>query len=65
MKLDVYEVEHEKDKPIAIRFKGEDLSYLIVNGTITIYLDADFSDKLAFQIGSILQEIERKKTEIK
>ncbi len=61
MILDVYEVEHEKDKPIAIRFKGEDLSYLIVNGTITIYLDADMGDKLSFQIGSLLQEIERTK----
>ena len=60
MKLDVYEVEHEKDKPIAIRFKGEDLSYMIVNGTITIYLDADNSDKLAFQISSLLQDMERK-----
>jgi len=57
MNLDVYE---SIDK-IAIRFKGEDLNYLVTNGKVIIYLDADSSDKLAFQISSLLQEMDLQK----
>ena len=60
MKLDVYEIKEDPKKPIAIQLRGEDFTFVASSSSVFFTLDADMADKLAFQIGSLLQDRERK-----
>ena len=65
MKIKVEELPLENDKPIVIRFRNDsadDLTYVASNGSISIYIDEDNADKIAFQLSSILQDRERRKS---
>jgi hypothetical protein len=56
MKWDVEEVQGEQDKPIALRFEGDDVSFIVGNGNLSIYLSEEVADSLAFAIGALLQD---------
>lgn len=61
IKFEVEEVPGENIN--VIRFKGNDLRYIVLNGVISVYLDDETCDSIAFQIQSLLQDKDlRKKT---
>ena len=49
------------DKKIQIRLSGDDIKFIATEYSLSIFIDEDLADKLAFQIQSLLQEIEIKK----
>lgn len=59
MKINVDQVPHEKNV-IAVRLSGDDVQFHAGNRNITLYLNDEEADKVAFQIGSVLQDKERK-----
>jgi hypothetical protein len=59
MKYSVDEVKEEKDKNIVIRLSGDDLSYLVQNGKLSIYLDEKIADSIAWHIQTILEDRKR------
>lgn len=61
MKIQIDEVEGEKDKNIAIRLSGEDIKFLASEYSCSIYVDEDMADSICFHLGSILQDRERRK----
>lgn len=61
MKLRVDEIENEPDKNICIRLSGEDISFTATNYSVSVYIDEDCADKIAFQLQSILQDREQRK----
>lgn len=63
MKYRVDEVENTSDKNIIIRISGEDISFTATNYGVSIYLDEKTADSIAFNIQTILQDRERKKSE--
>lgn len=60
MKYFVDEVQGEDGK-IAIGLKGEGISFMATGYAVTIYVDEKTADSIAFHIGSILQDRERRK----
>ncbi len=70
MKITVDEVEgkgvgENNDKNIQLRLSGEDIKFFATEYSVNFFLDEKTADELSFKIGSVLQEIERKKTEVK
>ncbi len=61
MKIQIDEVEGEKDKNIAIRLSGGDIKFLASEYSCSIYIDEDIADSLVFHLGTILQDRERRK----
>ena len=61
MTYQVEEVENEKDKNIVIRLRGEDISYLAQNGNISIYLDEETANHIAWHIQTICEDRQRTK----
>lgn len=59
MKVEVEEVE--KENTIALRISGFDIKFLANPYSISVYFNEDIADKIAFQIGSVLQDRERRK----
>mgnify|MGYP001473361769 CR=1 FL=1 len=56
MTYQVEEVEHERDKNIVIRLKGEDASFQASAYGVSIYLTEDIADKIAFHIRAIIED---------
>ncbi len=68
MKITIDQIEEKgvgenNDKNIQIRISGEDIKFIATEYSLSVFIDEDEADKLSFQIGSVLQEIERRKTE--
>ena len=63
--IQVYDSPLWKEDNICIRITGEDTKFSASENTIVINLDADEADSLAFKIGSLLQDLEMRKTEKK
>ena len=61
MKYSVDEVIGDKDKNIAIRLSGEDIVFQASNYSLSVYLDKETADKIAFQIQSLLQDMDYRK----
>lgn len=61
MTYQVEEVEHEKERNIVIRLKGEDASFQASAYGVSIYLTEDVADKISFQINCIIQDRDRRK----
>lgn len=65
---DIYsvdEVPNESDKNIVIRLRGENISYMAQNGTLSIYLNEKTADSIAFHIQAIIEDRSRRYTEKK
>jgi len=65
---DIYsvdEVPNESYKNIVIRLKGSDISFVATGESISIYLDEDIADKIAFQINAIIEDRSRRYAEKK
>ena len=56
MTYQVEEVEHEKERNIVIRLKGEDASFQASAYRVSIYLTEDVADKIAFHIRAIVED---------
>ncbi|MCK9370575.1 hypothetical protein M0R04_11755 [Candidatus Dojkabacteria bacterium] len=61
MKSSVDEVPYEKDKNIAIRFAGEDISFQASSWSVSVYINEEVADSLIFHLSTILQDRERRK----
>jgi len=59
MKILVDEVRGE-DK-ILVRLSGEDIKFIVSEYSLSFYLDDDLADKLAFQLGAVLQDRQQRK----
>lgn len=57
----VEEVLNEPDKNIVIRLKGEGISYIAQNGTLSIYLDEKTADSIGFHLLTIIEDRQRTK----
>lgn len=55
-RYEVEEVQHETDKNIVIKLRGENICYTAMNGFIAVYLDEKTADSIAFHIQSIIQD---------
>lgn len=55
IKFSVDQVPYEDT--IAIRLRGEDIKYQASNYAVTIYLDKDMAEKIAFQVNALLQDV--------
>jgi hypothetical protein len=60
-RITVDEIPEWKDDRIKIDISGLDLQFQASKYRITIFIDEDEADKIAFQLQSILQDIERRK----
>ena len=56
----VDEVPEWKEDNICIRIVGTDVKFQSSNYGISIFIDEEEADKIAFQLNSILQDRERK-----
>ena len=61
MKLSVDEVSLSnindiEEKNIAIRLRGEDISFQASGYAVTIYINEDMADKISFNLSTILQD---------
>ena len=65
MQISVDLLEHgvglKRNQNIQIRLSGDDIKFIATEYSLSIFIDEDLADKLAFQIQSLLQEIEIKK----
>jgi len=65
MKLDVDSLDigvgQNNDKNIQIRLSGEDIKFIATEYSVSIFIDEDLADRLAFHIGAVLQDIKLKK----
>lgn len=61
MNIKVEEVEKEKENNIVLRISGFDIQFFANPYGVSIYFNEDIADKIAFQISSLLQDIERRK----
>ena len=59
MTYQVEEVEHERDKNIVIRLKGEDASFQASAYGVSIYLDEKTADSISFHINTIIADRQR------
>ena len=58
----VEEVDGETSgKNIAIRLRGDDISFIACSSTLSVYIDEKTADSIAFHIQAILQDRERRK----
>jgi hypothetical protein len=57
----VEEVPNEQDKNIVIRLKGEGISYMAQNGTLSVYLDEKTADSVGFHLLTIIEDRQRRK----
>lgn len=59
MTYSVEEVKDEPDKRIAIRLKGDDISFIASSYSLSIYIDEKTADSIAFHIQAILEDRKR------
>ena len=57
----VEEVPNETDKNIVIRLKGDGISYMAQNGSVSIYLDEKTADSVGFHLLTIIEDRQRRK----
>ena len=63
MKLSVDEVDTPNKNNIAIRFAGNGVNFQASDYGISVYIDEQTADSVAFHLQSILQDRERKRKE--
>lgn len=66
MKLLVDEVEGvgiTGDKNICVRLSGEDIKFVATEYSISLFVDEDIADKIAFQINAIIEDRSRRYAE--